>query len=177
MCSPSRWRSSKAPWSRAACLFWYPAPPRAVLRRQGHDASRNANSLRPLHDNCNLIPEIGNDRVTYTRQGLPVSNRWGRPMPLAPLRDPDRPPRDRDRATRFVVRAVSWVVASLVEGFASCAVTMHPELTWLTDEHDDQTRAPFSGTIYANVASRQTVTGAPMASPTAVRTEGRDGDD
>jgi hypothetical protein len=100
-------------------------------------------------------------------------------MPFTPLRDPDRPPRDPDRGTRFVVRAISWVVARLVEGFASCALAMHPELAWLTDEHSDQTSAPFSGTLYAppNIASRRTVTGAPMASPTAVRAEGCGGDD
>ena len=98
-------------------------------------------------------------------------------MPLTPFRDPG--PRDPDRATRFIVGAISWVVARLVEGFASCAVAMHPELTWLTDEHSDQTSVPVSATRYTppNIAFRQTVTGAPMASPSAVRAQGRDGDD
>ena len=95
------------------------------------------------------------------------------------LRDPGRPPRDPDRETRFVVRAMSRVVTRLVEGLAACAVGMHPELMLLTDEHSDQTSAPLSGTIYAppNIAPRQTVMGAAMASPTAERAEARDGDD
>jgi hypothetical protein len=102
-------------------------------------------------------------------------------MLFTPLRDPVRPPRDPDRATRFAVGAMSWVVARLIEGFASCAVAMHPELMWLTDEHSDQTSATFSGTIYEllppNIGPCRTDTGAPMASPTAVRAEGRNGDD
>ena len=106
-------------------------------------------------------------------------------MQLIPLRDPVRPPRDPDRATRFLVRAMSWATARLIEGFASCAVAMHPELMRLTDEHSDQTSAPFSGTIYQtiyqlsppNSARRQRVTGAPMASPTAVHAQGRNRDD
>jgi hypothetical protein len=102
-------------------------------------------------------------------------------MPFTPLRDPVRPPRDPDGSTRFVVRAMSWVMARLIEGLASCAVGMHPELMGLTDEHSDQTSAPFSRTIYEllppNIAPCQTDRGAPMASPTAVRAEGRDGDD
>jgi len=102
-------------------------------------------------------------------------------MPFTPLRDPVRPPWDPDRSTRFVVRAMSSVMARLIEGLASCAVGMHPELMWLTDEHSDQTSAPFSRTIYellpSNIAPCQTDKGAPMASPTAVRAEGRDGDD
>jgi hypothetical protein len=101
-------------------------------------------------------------------------------MQFTPLRDAVRPPRDPDRATRFVVRAMSWAMARLIEGFASYAVGMRPEL-WLKDEHSDQTSAPFSGTIYQlsppNTAPRQTVTGAPMASATAVRAAGRDRDD
>ena len=102
-------------------------------------------------------------------------------MQFTPLRDPVRRPRDPDRATRFVVRAMSWAMAHLTEGFASWAVGMRPELTWLTDEHSDQTSAPFSRTIYEllppNIVPCQTERGAPMASPTAVRAEGRDGDD
>ena len=102
-------------------------------------------------------------------------------MPFTPLRDPVRPPWDPDRSTRFVVRAMSSVMARLIEGLASCAVGMHPELMWLTDEHRDQTSAPFSATVSGllppNVAPGQTDAGAPMASPTAVRAEGRNGDD
>jgi hypothetical protein len=102
-------------------------------------------------------------------------------MQFTALRDPVRPPRDPDRGTRFVVRAMSWAMARLIEGFASYAVGMSPELMWLKDEDSDQTSAPFSGTKYQlsppNTASRQTVTGAPMASPTAVRAEGRNRDD
>jgi hypothetical protein len=102
-------------------------------------------------------------------------------MQFTPLRDAVRPRRDPDHGTRFVIRAMSWAMARLIEGFASCAVGMRPELMWLTDEHNDQTSAPFSGTIYQlsspNTALRQTVTGARRASPTAVRAEGRNRDD
>jgi hypothetical protein len=69
-------------------------------------------------------------------------------MQFTPSRDPVRPPRYPDRATRFAARAMSWAMARLIEGFASYAVAMSPELMWLKDEHSDQTSAPFSGTRY-----------------------------
>jgi len=102
-------------------------------------------------------------------------------MQFTPLRDPARPPREPDRATRFIIRAMSWAMARVIEGFAAYAVGMHPELMWLTDEHSNPTSAPFSRTIYhlspPNIAPGQTVTGAPMASPTAARAEGCNRDD
>jgi hypothetical protein len=69
-------------------------------------------------------------------------------MPFTPLRDPVTPSRDLDILSCLVVRAMSWVMARLVEGFASCAIGMYPELMWFTNEHSDQTSAPFSGTMY-----------------------------
>jgi len=76
---------------------------------------------------------------------------------------------------------MSWATARVIEGFAAYAVGMRPELMWLTDEHSNQTSAPFPGTIYqlspSNIAPGQTVTGAPMVSPTAARAEGCDRDD
>ena len=69
-------------------------------------------------------------------------------MPLTPLKDPVTSSRDLDILSRLVVRAMSWVMARLVEGFASCAIGMYPELMWFTNEHSDQTSAPVSGTVY-----------------------------
>jgi hypothetical protein len=102
-------------------------------------------------------------------------------MTFTPLRDAVQPYRDPDVRSRLLVRALSWVMARFIEGFAFCAVGIHPECIWLTDEHDDQTSAPLAGTTRRpsspDIASGGTVTTASAASQPAVRAAGRHRDD
>jgi hypothetical protein len=101
-------------------------------------------------------------------------------MQFIPQRDPVQPSRDSDIPSHLV-RAMLWVTALIIEGFASCAVGLHPELMWLADEHgdhNDRTNAPSSAATYRpsppEVASRKRVARMPTGSPNAVLTAGRD---
>jgi hypothetical protein len=65
--------------------------------------------------------------------------------------DPLQPSPDSDIPPYLVVRVMSWVTTLIIEGFASCAVGIHPELVWLVDDHSDhsdRTNAPSSPAMY-----------------------------
>jgi hypothetical protein len=91
-------------------------------------------------------------------------------MPFTPLRDSVQPSRGPDSGSGIFVRAMSWIMARFIEGFASCAVGMHPDLMWFTDEHNDQSGVPSSGMRRpspTDIAPRETITGGSAASQPA----------